>query len=105
MPGLCREDSLPNVKLEGAQVDQASDVARTGEPVADGDASVGMRADDSGPVDVLDRPPEDVSIAMHVPQPVRVRTGARKLEGANVDARQLVDQRLPAPPSVPGPMY
>jgi hypothetical protein len=102
--GLGCRHTLPNVELEGTQVDQAPNVVHTGKSVAHGDTSIGVRADDCRPLDAFHLLPDNLSVVMHVSEASRVGTGARKLHSADIDVLKFRDEGLPAPASVPGPV-
>ena len=67
-------------------------------------ASVGVSADDRRPLDAFHRLSDNPSVVMHVSEMSGVGTGAWKLHRADIDILQFVDERLPAPASVSGPV-
>ena len=104
LTGVGCEEALPNVKLEGAQVDEGLNVAHTGKSVAHGDASIGVGADDGRSLDALHRLPDNLSVVVHASKTIKVGPAAGKLHGADIDVLQFVEEGLPAPVSVPGPV-
>jgi len=103
--GVSGRKALPNVELEGAQVDQAPNVAHTGKSVRSRECLHRSERRRQPSPRCFPPPSGHLSVVMHVSEASTVRTGARKLHSADVDVLQFVDERLSAPASVPGAVY